>query len=145
MLPPCNVLPELVFVYATNLFTMKKYYVLIAGASRLNIMHCKKQEASCSFTELWQLLQTPYFGEPLDIKFTSTDSGYILGVEIKHVSGSIYNILTKTDDGGNTWQSIAYIGHKFLTDTSYGVMSSIYVSPFNSDILFSGRNNLLRS
>lgn len=93
---------------------------------------------------LWQKLNTPYFGKPLDIKFTSKDTGYILGA--KYSDDSIYNIVVKTVDGGETWKSIAYRDHKFLTDTSGSLMQNIYVYPFNSNIVFaSGKLNLLRS
>lgn len=91
----------------------------------------------------WQKLNAPDFGELLDMKFTSADTGYILGV--KNSDDSIYNILISTYDGGQNWKTYAHRNHQFLTDTSNGVLQSIYVSPFQSNILFTGGNNLLRS
>lgn len=127
---------------------MKRNLILLTAllmvASCLIFTKCKKHDSPPNYSDLWQKLNTHYFGKPLDIKFTSADTGYILGA--KYSDDSIYNILNKTYDGGQTWQSIAYTNHKFLTDTSGGVMQSIYVSPFNSDIVFSSGNlNLLRS
>jgi len=104
---------------------------------------CNKHNDLQVPTNLWRKLNAPDFGKPLDIKFTSADTGYILGA--KYSDDSIYNILIKTYDGGQTWQAIAYTNHKFLTDTSGGVMQNIYVSPFNSNILFTGNQNLLRT
>lgn len=105
---------------------------------------CKKTDSPTSdYPGLWQKVNTPYFGNPLDIKFTSADTGYILGA--KNSDDSVYNILIKTYNGGQTWQSIAYTNHTFLTDTSGGVMGGIYVSPFNSNIIYSGRTNVIRS
>lgn len=104
---------------------------------------CRKSGSQPNYSNLWQKLNTPYFGKPLDIKFTSADTGYILGA--KYSDDSIYNILIKTNDGGETWKTIAFTDHQFLLNTSNGLMSTIYVSPFNSNIIFSGRNNLIRS
>lgn len=118
-------------------------FIFFAGFLLINIA-CKKHYDVSVSGDLWQKLNTPYFGKPLDIKFISADTGYILGA--KYSGDSIYNILIKTFDGGQTWQSIAYTDHKFLTDTSGGTMNLIYVSPFNSNIIFSSGNlNLLRS
>ncbi len=91
----------------------------------------------------WQKLNAPYFGELLDMKFTSADMGYILGA--KFSDDSIYNILVSTYDGGQSWKSIAHRNHQFLTDTSNGLLQVIYVSPFNANILFTEGKNLLRS
>ena len=104
----------------------------------------KNQESPNPQNDPWQKLSTPYYGEPQDVEFTSADTGYILGSNYRN--DSIYNILIKTVDGGQTWQSISYTNHKFLTDTSGGVLGDIYVSPFNSNILFTGGgSHLLRS
>jgi photosystem II stability/assembly factor-like uncharacterized protein len=104
----------------------------------------KNKESPNPFNDPWQKLSTPYYGEPQDVKFSSADTGYILGSNYRN--DSIYNILIKTDDGGQTWQSISYTDHKFLTDTSGGVLGSIYVLPFNSNVLFTGGGgHLLRS
>ena len=105
---------------------------------------CNKYVSSPNSTvDPWQKLNAPAFGEPLDMKFTSADTGYILGA--KYSDDSIYNILISTYDGGHSWKTIAYRNHQFLTDTSNGVLQSIYVSPFQPNILFTGGNNLLRS
>lgn len=128
-----------------NNANMKQISFIIFTSFLFFNIACNKPDNVQAPTDVWQKLNTPYLGEPLDIKFTSADTGYILGVEVNHVNDSIYNILIKTFDGGQTWKSIAYTNHKFLTDTSGGVMQNMYVSPFNSSILFSGNQNLLRS
>jgi len=106
-------------------------------------LRCSKPQTPVSFTGLWQAVTTPYFGEPQAMVFTSPDTGYILGASYR--GDTIYNILVSTQDGGHTWRSIHYNLHTFLADTSGGVMTSLFVSPYNSNILFSGRNILLRS
>jgi photosystem II stability/assembly factor-like uncharacterized protein len=108
------------------------------------VISCSKHGVSTNPpADPWQKLNTPYFGEPLDMKFTSADTGYILGAN--YSDDSIYNILISTYDGGQNWKTYAYRNHQFLTDTSSGVLQSIYVSHFQSNILFTGGNNLLRS
>ena len=108
------------------------------------IISCNKQGVSVNPpVDPWQKLSAPDFGELLDMKFTSADTGYILGV--KYSDDSIYNILISTYDGGQTWKTMAYRNHQFLTDTSKGVIQAIYVSPFQASILFAEGNNLLRS
>ena len=123
---------------------MKRTYFVVFINLLFSNIACNKHNDVPVPRDLWQKLNTPYFGKPLDIKFTSADTGYILGA--KYSDDSIYNILIKTFDGGQTWQTITYTNHKFLTDTSGGTMNLIYVSPFNSNIVFtSGNLNLLRS
>lgn len=77
---------------------------------------------------LWQKLNTPYFGRLQDIMFTNADTGYIFG---KDSSYSISTIL-KTFDGGKSWKQI----HFLLSTDSIGPVGPINVSPFNSNILF---------
>jgi photosystem II stability/assembly factor-like uncharacterized protein len=121
---------------------MKKYsWIIILSVI---VISCSKQGVSTNPpVDPWQKLNAPAFGELLDMKFTSADTGYILGV--KNSDDSVYNILISTYDGGQNWKTYAYRNHQFLTDTSNGVLQSIYVSPFQSNILFTGGNNLLRS
>ena len=127
-----------------NNANMKQISLIILTSFLFFNISCNKPDNVQVPTNVWQKLNTPFFGKPLDIKFISADTGYILGA--KYSDDSIYNILVKTNDGGQTWQSIEYTNHKFLTDTSGGTMNLIYVSPFNSNIVFSGGNlNLLRS
>jgi photosystem II stability/assembly factor-like uncharacterized protein len=121
---------------------IKKYYFTIIFL--LIIISCSKHGTSPNLpNDPWQKINSPIIGEPLDMKFVSADTGYILGV--KYSDDSIYNILISTYDGGQNWKTIAYRNHQFLTDTSNGLLQSIYVSPFKSNILFTGGNNLLRS
>lgn len=126
---------------------MKKYrvsyFILLITSLCFIFVQCRKTISSPDYSGLWQKLNTPYFGTPLDIKFISADTGYILGA--KYSDDSIYNILLKTDDAGQSWKTIAHANHQFLLDTSDGLMGGIYVSPFNSNIIFSGRNKLIRS
>ncbi len=108
------------------------------------VISCNKHGISTNpLVDPWQKLNAPYIGEPLDIEFTSSDTGYILGA--KYSDDSIYNILISTYDGGQSWKTFAHTNHQFLTDTSNGVIQSIYVSPFQEGILFAEGNNLLRS
>ena len=77
---------------------------------------------------LWQKLNTPYFGRLQDIMFTNADTGYIFG---KDSSYSISTIL-KTFDGGKSWEEF----HFSLITDSIGPVGPFNVSPFNSNILF---------
>lgn len=126
----------------SNRFTNKRNGLLLLTGFLLILSSCNKYQEQLP-TNLWQKINTPYFGKPLDVTFISVDTGYILG--LKSDDDSTYNILLKTNDGGKSWNKIPFTNHKFLLDTSNGVMGSIYVSPFNSNIVFSGRNNLIRS
>lgn len=101
---------------------------------------CKKNNNTSDFFNLWEKLSTPYFGNFIDIRFISNDTGYILGSDTL----SANNILVKTCDGGRTWSKINF-SHKFLNDTSGGVMQLLNVSPFSANIVFSGRTNIIRS
>lgn len=134
-------------LFNTKFQVMKKCLVFYPASIMVMLcvvfVQCRKSDSPPNYSDLWQKLNTPYFDKPLDIQFTSADTGYILGA--KYSDDSIYNILIKTFDGGKTWQSIAFTDHKFLTDTSNGLMGSIYVFPFNSNIIFSGGNSLIRS
>jgi photosystem II stability/assembly factor-like uncharacterized protein len=108
------------------------------------VISCNKHGISPNApVDLWQKLNAPYIGESQDMKFTSADTGYILGA--KYSDDSIYNILVSTYNGGKSWKTFAYRNHQFLTDTSKGLLQSIFVSPYQSNILFTGGNNLLRS
>ncbi len=123
------------------MFIKKNYWIIILVVIFIS---CNKQGVSANPTvDPWQKLNAPYIGEPLDMKFTSADTGYILGA--KYADDSIYNILASTYDGGQSWKTFVYRNHQFLTDTSNGVLQSIFVSPYQSNILFAGGNNLLRS
>jgi len=92
------------------------------------LMGCNKHDYVHNSTNLWQKLNTPYFGRLQDINFTSADTGYIFGKD------STYSISTiiKTSDGGNSWQEI----HFHLNIDSIGPVGPVNVSPFNSNLLF---------
>lgn len=94
---------------------MKRMYFVVFINLLFSNISCNKPDDVQVPTDLWQKLNTPYFAEPLDIKFASADTGYILGA--KYSDDSIYNILIKTFDGGQTWQTITYTNHKFLAPT----------------------------
>ena len=123
------------------LFVNKNSWIIILSVV---VISCNKHGVSTNpLVDPWQKLNAPDFGELLDMKFTSADTGYILGVKL--TNDSVYNILVSTYDGGHSWKSFAHTNHQFLTDTSKGVLQSIFVSPYQSNILFTGGNNLLRS
>lgn len=117
-----------------------RFLCLIFFVSSLS--QCRKKEDSSPSLNVWKKLSAPSIGQPQDIKFIDADTGYVLGTY--YSDSDIHNILIKTFDGGNTWQTITF-SKKFLLDTSEGVMTKIYVSPFDSKILFSGGQNLIHS
>lgn len=106
----------------------------------LNIVNlsCRKGNNNVQPVNKWINIPTPYFGEPLDIQFVNADTGYILGVS------EDTGILIKTIDGGKSWKTITF-STQFMYDTSNGPIGNMYVSSFNSDILFSSGSNLIRS
>ena len=90
----------------------------------------------------WQKLNTPYFGKFMDMQFLNADVGYILGANI--TDAGTWNILIKTNDGGNTWQSVVYT-HAFTTDTTGGLAGTLGVYPFFPNTIFTGGRTLVRS
>lgn len=93
---------------------------------------------------LWQKLNTPYFGRISDIQFTSSDTGYIMGYDTTAPGGTT---IIKTYDGGQNWQKI-YFPPTIPTNATIKPIGALNVSPFNSNILFSecyGSTKIIRS
>jgi len=105
---------------------------------------CRKSDSPPDYSNLWQKLNTPYFGKISDIQFTSSDTGYIMGYDTTAPGGTT---IIKTFDGGQSWQKI-YFSPTIPTNATIKPIGPLNVSPFNSNILFSecyGSTKIVRS
>jgi|GEM_PF-1447444 len=120
-----------------RLQSINRYIVCIAV---LTLCACTKNAGTSTVSVSWEKLNVPYFGKPIQIEFTSSDTGYILGQD----TITLNSILAKTNDGGKSWAVIKF-SKQFLTDTAMGNIVKVNPSNKNSNVLFSGSNNILRS
>jgi photosystem II stability/assembly factor-like uncharacterized protein len=119
------------------------HFVVFIWFLLINIA-CDKHDNVGVPNELWQKLNTPYFGRISDIQFTSSDTGYIMGYDTTAPGGTT---ILKTFDGGQSWQKI-YFSPTIPTNATIKPIGPLNVSPFNSNILFSecyGSTKIVRS
>jgi photosystem II stability/assembly factor-like uncharacterized protein len=106
---------------------------------------CRKEQHAMQPVDKWEKLHAPYCGKPLEINFITAKTGCVLGMAYGGGDSTDYNIILKTTDGGNTWQSI-YLSHRFLIDTLGSMSGGAYLDLDDPNTVYvAGRNGLMRS
>lgn len=124
-----------------NAIGMSKYFIFSFSLGFLLLIGCNHKDVPTSTSSLWQKLDVPYFGTPVDIQFANKDTGYILAAAD---SNTTRNILIRTYNGGQTWDVIRF-SETFYKDTAKSNLTHITPSPFNANVLIANSGNILRS